>query len=65
MGHWEELRGSSEGNVTKSTLVQYCTQGWSLYKLGDGGKWQFALLYDVTADVVLKARKEKGQSLVC
>uniref|UniRef100_A0A8C3MY57 Uncharacterized protein n=1 Tax=Geospiza parvula TaxID=87175 RepID=A0A8C3MY57_GEOPR len=37
--HWKDLGGIPGGNVSKKTLLKYCTQWWPLYKLDDGEKW--------------------------
>ncbi|XP_050166932.1 uncharacterized protein LOC126637602 [Myiozetetes cayanensis] len=37
--HWKELGGIPGGNISKKTLLKYCTQWWPLYKLDDDEKW--------------------------
>lgn len=37
--HWKDLGGIPGGNISKKTLLKYCTQWWPLYKLDDNEKW--------------------------
>ncbi|XP_064495941.1 uncharacterized protein LOC135405167 [Pseudopipra pipra] len=37
--HWRDLGGAPGGNISKKTLLKYCTQWWPLYKLDDDEKW--------------------------
>ncbi|XP_063027035.1 uncharacterized protein K02A2.6-like [Melospiza melodia melodia] len=37
--HWKDLGGIPGGNISKKTLLKYCTQWWPLYRLDDGEKW--------------------------
>ncbi|XP_027523374.1 uncharacterized protein LOC113958934 [Corapipo altera] len=37
--HWRDLGGTPGGNISKKTLLKYCMQWWSLYKLDDDEKW--------------------------
>ncbi|XP_048178076.1 uncharacterized protein LOC125334894 [Corvus hawaiiensis] len=59
LAHWKEIVGTG-GPENKRTLVKYCTQWGSLYKLEDGAKWppNGTLDYNTLLQLMLLLRRE-------
>lgn len=60
LAHWRDIAGEPGETLNKKTLVKYCNQWWSLYKLEDGEKWPLngTMNYNTTLQLMLFLRRE-------